>query len=253
MNASALLVALYPPAVQEQWGAEIRRDVVEGGVRCWPDTLTGAVRLWLHPGDWPETFTGQTRRVLAVTLFVVTAVTALVLRAQLPPAVTTDLRHPTTSLWLMPVLVGVGLATPFPRLRWNTLRDLAGLALYALKLPAVAFLALFLIAHSGHVEHPTGFVRAALIVCYWGTLIYTAVRVCGFVDRATRIAAIPTTHRLRAAFMLFGTGTALAATQSAVNTVQVGADVGSLIGLLTLGIAAATTIRAGQDLRRPPA
>ena len=39
MTASALLVNLYPPAVRERWGTEIRREVIEGGVRSWPACL----------------------------------------------------------------------------------------------------------------------------------------------------------------------------------------------------------------------
>ncbi len=64
MRPSALMAALYPPAVRERWGAEISRQVSESGIRSWPDALLGAVRLWLHPGDWPETSDGQTRQVL---------------------------------------------------------------------------------------------------------------------------------------------------------------------------------------------
>ena len=65
MRPSALMAALYPPAVRERWGAEISRQVSESGIRSWPDALLGAARLWLHPGDWPETSDGQTRQVLA--------------------------------------------------------------------------------------------------------------------------------------------------------------------------------------------
>ena len=66
----------------------------------------GCRALWLRPGDWPETFTGQTRRVVTVTLFAITAATGLVLRTVAPSAtLTADLRHPATSLWLVPLLL----------------------------------------------------------------------------------------------------------------------------------------------------
>jgi hypothetical protein len=84
MSAATLLSGLYPPAVREQWGADISREVSASGIRSWPDTIAGAARLWLHPGDWPETFTGQTRRVLTVMLFAITAATALLLRTVAP-------------------------------------------------------------------------------------------------------------------------------------------------------------------------
>src|SRR5207302_2930234 len=92
----------------------------ESGIRSWPDTVTGAVRLWLCPSDWPETSAAQTRRALAVALFAVTAVSALLLRAGQPSAaITADAGHPATSLWLAPVLLGVGLALPTPPSRWG--------------------------------------------------------------------------------------------------------------------------------------
>jgi hypothetical protein len=101
MSAATLLTGLYPPAVRERWGADISREVSASGIRSWPDTLTGAARLWLHPSDWPETFAGQTRRVLTVTLFAIIAATGLLLRTVAPSAaLTADMRHPVTSLWL---------------------------------------------------------------------------------------------------------------------------------------------------------
>ncbi len=130
----------------------------------------------------------------------------------------------------------VALYPPAVRERWGT-----------------EFLALYLIAHSGRVEHPTGFARAGLIACYWGTLAFAALRLCALVDRVARICAVPTTPRLRAAFILFGIGTALAAAQSLLTTVRAGASLGSLVATLALGVVAATTVWTGQDLGRPGA
>ncbi|MGJ5755190.1 hypothetical protein FB563_3405 [Streptomyces puniciscabiei] len=97
MNAATLLTRLYPPAVRERWGEDIHHEVSAAGIRCWPDTLAGAARLWLHPGDWPETSSGQTRRVLTVALFALTAATALLLRSAEPSTtLTADIHHPPT-------------------------------------------------------------------------------------------------------------------------------------------------------------
>ena len=85
MNVPTLIVSLYPPGVRQRWGTEMAREVAASGPRSWPDTVIGAVRLWTHPGDWPETASGQTRRVLAAALFAEAAVAALLLRAAGPP------------------------------------------------------------------------------------------------------------------------------------------------------------------------
>ena len=81
MTAAARLAALYPPAVRERWGAELTAEIARSGIRSWPDALAGAGRLWLRPRDWPETSSGQTRRVLTVMLYAIAAITALLLRS----------------------------------------------------------------------------------------------------------------------------------------------------------------------------
>lgn len=250
MRASALMTGLYPPGVRERWGAEISHEVSESGIRSWPDTLAGAVWLWLHPSDWPETLAGQTRRVLAVALFAISAVTALLLRATEPSVtLTADVRHPATSLWLAPILFGIGLAAPSPPLRWDALRRLTTVAIRTLAAPAVAVPAMFLTARSGVIAHPTGFAHAALIVYYWATLGFTALRLCTLIARVARTATMPTTRRLRAALLLFGTGLALAAGQSLLAIVRTAPHAGSFTVTLALGLLAAATISAGHDLR----
>lgn len=249
MKASTLITALYPPAVRERWGAELSEAVSQAGIRSWPDTLGAAVRLWLHPSDWPETTAGQTRRVLAVAVFAVTAATALLLRATQPSAtLTADLRHPATSLWLAPILLGISLAAPIPQLRWDALRRAITETARVLVAPAAAVLAMFLTAHSGVVEHPTGMAHAALIVYYWATLTYTALRLCTLTARVAHTTTTPTTRRLRAALLLIGSGLALATCQSLLAVVRTTPDAGSITVTLALGIVAAATIRAGHDL-----
>jgi hypothetical protein len=251
MRASALIAGLYPPAVRERWGAEIRHEVSESGIRSWPDTVAGAVRLWLHPSDWPETLAGQTRRVLAVALFAVSAATALLLRATEPSAtLTADVRHPGTSLWLAPILLGTALAVPLPPLRWDALRRLAAAAIRTLAAPAGAVLAMLLMAWSGLVEHPAGFARGALIAYYWATLGFTALRLCTLIARITQTATMPTTRRLSAALLLIGTGLVLAAGQSLLAIAWTAPDLGSLTATLALCILAAASISTGHDLRR---
>jgi hypothetical protein len=250
MRASALITGLYPPAVRERWGAEISREVSESGIRSWPDTLAGAVRLWLHPSDWPETLAGQTRRVLAVALFAIIAVTALLLRATQPSAaLTADVRHPATSAWLAPILLGIGLAAPHPPLRRDALRRLTAVAIRTLTAPAAAVLAMFLTAWSDVAEHPTGLRHVCLVAYYWATLGFTALCLCTLIARVARTATMPTTRRLRAALLLIGTGLALAAGQSLLAIASAAPHTGSLTVTVALALLAAATISVGRDLR----
>ena len=116
-------------------------------MRSWPDTLAGAGRLWLRPRDWPETSSGQTRRVMTVMLYAITALTGLLLRSSEPSALlTADPRHLATSLWLAPLLLGGLLAVPVPAVRRGALRPLASVAIRSLTAPAVAVALLLTLA-----------------------------------------------------------------------------------------------------------
>lgn len=248
MSAATILTGLYPPAVRERWGADLRREVSASGVRSWPDTLAGAARLWLHPGDWPETFAGQTRRVLTVTLFAMAAATGLLLRTVTPSAgLTAGIDRPATSAWLVPLALGIILAAPFPPLRGDALARLLGVAIRTLALPAAAVLAMISLAWSGAVEHVTGIADAAMMLYYWLTLGFVALRLCTLVARAARIAVLPTARRVAAALLCLGTGLALAAGQSLITASP---HPVSITQALALGLLAATAISAGLDLRR---
>ncbi|MER6024974.1 hypothetical protein [Streptomyces sp. NPDC001851] len=251
MNAATLLTRLYPPAVRERWGEDIRHEVSASGIRSWPDTLAGAARLWLHPGDWPETFSGQTRRVLTVALFALTAATGLLLRSTEPSTtLTADIHHPATSLWLAPLLLGTGLAAPLPPLNGAALRSLTAAAFRTLAAPVAAVAALCLTAWSGLGEHLTGWADAAMVLSYWLTLGFVALRLCVLVARASRTAALPTTRRLSTALLHIGAGLALAAGQSLLGVVRTAPLPGSLTETVALGLLAATALSTGHDLRR---
>ncbi len=250
MRAASLITGLYPPAVRERWGSEISHQVSQTGIRSWPDTIAGAVRLWLHPSDWPETLAGQTRRVLAVTLFSVIAVTALLLRATEPSAtLTADVHHPATSLWLAPIVLGIGLAVPPPPLRWGALRRLMTTAIRTLAASAIMVAAMPVIVRSGMIEHPSGVAHAALIAYYWTTLGFTAASLCVLIARITPTLIAPTTRRISAALLLIGTGLALATGQSLLTIARTPPHTSSLTVTLALGLLSAAMISAGRDLR----
>ncbi|QDN94792.1 hypothetical protein FNV58_00245 (plasmid) [Streptomyces sp. RLB1-9] len=251
MNAATLLTRLYPPPVRDRWGEDISHEVSTSGIRSWPDTLAGAARLWLHPGDWPETFTGQTRRVLTIALFAFTAATGLLLRSAEPSTtLTADIRHPSTSLWLVPLLLGIVLAAPLPPLSGAALRSLAAAAVRTLTAPTAAVVAMCLTAWSGMAEHLTGFADTAAVTYYWLTLGFVALRLCVLVARITRTAALPTTRRLSTALLHIGTALTLAATQNLLAVGRTALRPGSLTETLALGLLAATALSVGHDLRQ---
>ena len=244
------MTALYPPAVRERWGVELSHEVSLAGIRSWPDTVAGAARLWLHPSDWPETFPGQTRRVLAVTLFAIIAVTGLLVRATEPQGVlAVDPRHFAASLWTAPILVGSGLAAPLPPLRWDALRRLTATAVRTLAAPALATLALYLVAQHIVVEHATGVAEAAQIAYYWTTLAFVSLRLCTLIARIAPATSPPTMRRLRGALLLIGTGLTLAAGQSLLAIAWTAPHSGLLIVTLLLALLAAVTIHTGLGLR----
>ena len=226
------------------------QEVALSGPRSWLDTAIGAARLWMHPSDWPETVTGQTRRVLAVALFAVITVAALLLRAAEPSAtLTADPSHPATSAWLAPILAGAALAAPFPPLRWGVLGRLAAVIVRTLAAPVLAILAMYLTAHSGLVDHPTGIVPILLLGYYWTTLSFTGLCLCTLMARIGRIAIMPSTRRLRPALLLIGAGLALAACQNLAATLQTTLHVGAFALSCGLAVFATAAIITGHDLR----
>jgi len=235
-------------------GGDISDQVTASGVRSWPDTLAGAARLWLHPADWPETSAGQTRRVLTVTVFALVAATGLLLRTVEPSTtLTADIRHPVTSLWLAPLLLGVGLAAPLPALRADALRGTALQAARTLTAPAAALLAMCLLAWCGATAHLTGFAGAAALGYYWLTLGFVALRLCALVARVTRTATPPSAGRLSAALVLIGTGLTLAAAQYLVTVLRTAWQPTTLAQTLALALLAATALGVSGDLRQTPA
>ena len=239
MNVPALLVGLYPPAIRQRWGREIARDVRLAGPRSWLDTAMGATRLWVHPSDWPETSTGQTRRVLAAALVTVLAIAGLWVRTA---GLSTRLDHPLTSAWVVPILAGLALALPLPPLRLADFGRLAATVARTLVAPVLVLIALYLTAHSG-LKAP----HILLLAYYWASIGFVSVRLCVLMVRVGRIAVVPGTRRLRAALLCGGTGLAMGAVQNlAVHTTVPGA-------LLTGGftVLAVAVLLAALDLREP--
>jgi hypothetical protein len=117
-------------------------------------------------------------------------------------------------------------------------------------LPAVAVVAMVALANSGAVEHPAGAAGTALIVYYWSTLAFAALRACTLIARVLHVCVVPTTRRLRGALLLVGAGAALASGQSAVLAYHGVADVGACCSTAALGLIAGLVLHTRQDLHR---
>lgn len=249
MNVHALMVGLYPPAIRQRWGTEIAREVADSGPHAWLDTAVGAVRLWGHPSDWPETITGQTRRVLAVELVAVTTTAGLLLRAAGQAVLTADRGHPAASAWIAPIVLGVLVAAPIPQPRLCALGRLTVVTARTLIAPVVALLAMYVMANSGLIDHPTGAVHVLLLGYYWTTLSLIGLQLCKLMVRIGRIASMPSIRRLRLALLLIGTGIALAALQSLAVILQASLQPGALVLSGGLAALAAVVLISGLDLR----
>lgn len=251
MKVSALLVRLYPPAIRRRWGDEIAHEADLAGRRSWPDTAVGAVKLWLHPGDWPETTAGQTSQVLVTAVVAVVTTVVLLLRAAAPVSLTATVDHPATSAWLLPVVSGVALASPLPPLRWVAFNRLVTATFGTLAAPVFAFAVLFSVAHSGLADHPGGALRVLMLGGYWATLGFAGIRLCRLAVRVGRIAVVPGTRRLRLGLLFLGAGLALAAAQTLA--VPGGTPpVATAVPACGLAALAAAVLTAGADLRRAP-
>jgi hypothetical protein len=250
MSASAVLVRLYPPAIRERWGSDIADEVELAGPRSWFNTVVGAGKLWLRPGDWPETVAGQTSRVVATALVAVGVVLTLSLRAAGAGPLTANVDHPASSAWLIPILAGVVLAAPSPPLSVPVLGRLVAVAARTLAAPGLLFAALCLVANSVSLGSPVGLVRVLLLVCYWATLCFGGIRLCVLVARAGRVVTMPSAQRLQLALVFVAAGLASAAVQSLAAAFREPSGVGLVLMTCGLATSATAVLIAGLDLRR---
>lgn len=252
MSVPALLVGLYPPAIRQRWGEELAHEVAVSGPRCWLDTVIGAGKMWARPSDWPDTTGGQTRRVLLVVLVAVTTLVGLLLRASGDAAaiLTADPAQPVTSVWVAPVLAGLVLATPLPRLRRQDLWRVMTVIGRTLAAPISAVLALYLTARSGLVDRPTIAVHILLLAGYWTTLCFTGVRLCILTVRISQFTTPPSIRRLRVAAFAIAAGLGIAVLQNLTVTLHTAHDTGALTLCGALALLATVLVAISRDLRR---
>jgi hypothetical protein len=240
VNVPAVLAGLYPPAIRRRWGAEIAGEVRSAGPRTWFDTAWGAVKLWLHPSDWPETAPGQTSRVLLTALAAMFTTSVLLVRAFGPVPES----GPIGALWLAPIAAGALLSLPQPVLSRDAVRRMFGASRPVLLRSALAVGALFVLAHSGFADQASGAVRVLLVAYYWATLGFVGLQLCVLVNRLGFAVVAPGLRRLRLALLCGGSGLALLAAQAGVESPALACG---------LAVPAAVILGVGRDLGRIPA
>ncbi len=249
MTVAAAIVALYPPAVRERWGRELHEQLAAVGPRAWPDSTAQALRLWIHPSDWPEPRTGQTRRVVTTALVAIIALAMLLLRACAPASAALMPRsaHPVDGAWLALLAAGAVLAAPRPSIGVKALRALVRTAARTLAPPASLLLALYALAHTAAVQRPGWLLDLGLVALYWSTLTFAGVRACVLSARLAPFGRAADRGRLSLALGCVAAGLLLAA-------VDIVASSGAPEGLVAAGCLAALTAScatAARDLSRP--
>ncbi len=248
MTIARLLVRLHPTAVRDRWGAELEQQVIEAGPRSWANTVLGAASLWLHPALWPEPTTEHRRRALATLAFIITVLTGLLLRATGNQFLGATPQQLGSSGWLLLVFLGIIAATPMPRARPSALVHLAVVTVRTLGVPVVAFLAMFVAANSGLVDHPTGVVHVILISCYWAILVFAGARTCMLIARTRGDTSAPSVGRLRVALSLIGSGLALAVCQLLAAMAETRPSVAGVATAITLMSFVAIVAATAHDL-----
>jgi len=167
----------------------------------------------------------------------VTAAATLLLRAAEP------VPYPhLTVLGLAPLAAGALLAAPLPSPTWPALRRLAAVTARTMAAPVALVAAMVALARSSLVEHPAGALAAGLVVYYWSTLAYFALRSCTLVARADRIDAVGALRRLRGALLVAGAGMAVSAGAGALAALRAPGDLAGLC--VTGGLAALAALTA---------
>lgn len=115
MSVSGALLRLYPAPFRERWGEDLRGEADRAGWRSWPNLVTGALDLWLHPAIWPTAWPAQRNsRTAAMAILVTTACWLLAHLTTGPgPHAYTTARNVCAVL----LAAGLTLLTPVPRPR----------------------------------------------------------------------------------------------------------------------------------------
>lgn len=226
MSVEARLVRLYPAAFRRAWGPDVETEARAAGWRSWPSLVAGVVDMWLHPAIWPARSTAERRARVTTALVAVGLAGWLVGHAGAEQHALPGHTACTTLL-----LLGLGLAAPWPRALVATARRVAHL----LAAPALLGAAAVAMARSD-LPPPAA---VTVLATWWMALGIGAVQVCRVLASLGPDALVPPSPvRLRAA------GHALVAALATAGALfLVTGDVSAATGVLLLAAVGVGTLR----------
>ena len=236
MSPSAVLVRLYPAAFRERWGEDLRAEAEHAGWRCWPNLVTGALTMWLHPAIWPSASPAQRNSRTAAMAILVTTACWLVAHLTTEPG-----SHAYTvarDACALALAAGLALLAPVPRVR-----GLGRLLVRSLRLLAAPVLLGGAAVLAQHIApHPV------VLVAWWGgwglVLIQGARGVAGL---GPDVVVPPSSARTRLGVAVLTGASAGAAGTIAVFAAVHPAPLPALLGIAAV-LSAVASATAGRDL-----
>ncbi|MDQ6933739.1 MAG: hypothetical protein M3130_00300 [Actinomycetota bacterium] len=205
MTAAARLVALYPAPVREVWADELADATAAAGPSAWPNIVTGAADMWLHPQLWPAAAAVQRRLRLTVLVLAIGLGGWLVMLRLGEPGV--DVSHGGSRLVFLgsglALAVGLVVSAPRARLEVDSLLGLLRLVIRRLALPVGLTATIPFLAHSRVAAHPTELMGMVLTAYLWTVLVALCLQACRVVASCREYVVPPSPRR-----QAFGTGLA---------------------------------------------
>ena len=210
MNVTAALLRLYPGSFRARWGVELEQAAQTAGWRAWPDLLTNAASMWLHPTLWPADSRAQrpiraTAAAFALTFMCWYAALGIV---ELDPGISMGTwRGSVLSLGSDVVVIGLLLIAPRPRIRWRATGILLLRTARHMVAPTALGGVVVLAANAG------GSFAAALApfaptlaACWWLALALVAIQWCRALTGMEGLAVPPSPGRLKVGIKVLMTG-----------------------------------------------
>ncbi|HEV3358374.1 MAG TPA: hypothetical protein VG247_16390 [Pseudonocardiaceae bacterium] len=242
MTMTAALLRLYPGAFRDRWGEDLRAEADVAGWRSWPNLVTGAVDMWLHPAIWPAGWPAQRASRSAAMAMLVTIAAWLVAHFTTEsgrPAYTLALNGAATLL-----VLGLALLAPLPRSR--ALAPLLSRSLRRLAFPLLLATAAVIAANSKFA--PTEWLRVPVLAAWWGSWAFGLIAGCRIVAGLGPDLVLPPGPRRTRLGIAVLTGASLAA--ACAVAVFAARHVAPLPALLAIGTAlsVAACVTALRDL-----
>lgn len=172
MSVPAALLRLYPSAFRERWGEDLRADAEAEGWRSWPNLLTGAADMWLHPALWPVAWPAQRNSRTAAMAILVTVACWLVAHLTTEPGA----HAYALALDGCGVLLALGLALLTPLPRWHAVGALFVLSVRMLA-PPVLLAAAAVVAANSSLAVP----HLPVLLAWWGSWVLGTIQGCRIV------------------------------------------------------------------------